>query len=210
MTLKKTRIEALDTISEAFVAYAGPLIVHCFDKDIYHSSNLDDMIGIQISNAMWSNSQPVLRSITQASRNKPWRDVNSAMFEVCSKLIKESICPVSRCKNHDAFPDLRSALLDELVFTCVSKSVHGTDDIMSNHLLEFLSCLAENFDAPSGLLEILAKAREEIRSNDSLNIIPILNDASGYPHILSPPIIAGIKYSSRLERDCSNWLEGLE
>ena len=208
MTLKKTENEALNAISEAFVAYAGPLIVHCFDKDIYHS-NLDDN-DWETDIERWSNSQPVLRSITRATRNKPWRDVNSAMFEVCSKLIKESICPVLDAKTMMPFLNLRSALLDELVFTCVSKSVHGTDEIMSNHLLEFLSCLAENFDAPPGLLEILAKAREEIRSNDSLNIIPILNDASGYPHILSPPIIAGIKYSSRLERDCSNWLEALE
>ena len=208
MTLKKTENEALNAISEAFVAYAGPLIVHCFDQDIYHSNLDDDDWETDIER--WSNSQPVLRSITRATKNKPWRDVNSAMFEVCSKLIKESICPVLDAKTMMPFLNLRSALLDELVFACVSKSVHGTDGSMSNHLMGFLSCLAENFDAPPGLLEILTKAGEEIRSNDSLNIIPILNDASSYPHILSTPIISGIKYSSRLERDCSNWLEALE
>ena len=208
MTLKKTENEALNAISETFVAYAGPLSVHCFDKDIYHS-NLDDK-DWEADVERWSQSQPVLRSITRASRNKPWRDVNSAMFEICSKLIKESICPVLDAKTMMPFLDLRSALVDELAFNCVSTSVHGTDSSMSNHLMEFLSCLAENFDAPSGLLEILKEARKEIRSNDSLNIIPILNRAQSYPHILSTSIIAGIEFSSRLERDCSNLPGGLE
>ena len=104
------------------------------------------------------------------------------------------------------FLNLRSALVDELAFNCVSTSVHGTDSSMSNYLMEFLSCLAENFDAPSGLLEILKEARKEIRSNDSLNIIPILNRATKLSAYFVSPDCAGIEFSSRLERDCSNLL----
>ena len=100
MTLKKTENEALNAISETFVAYAGPLSVHCFDKDIYHS-NLDDN-DWEADVERWSQSQPVLRSITRATRNKPWR-VNSAMFGDSLKIDQRIDLSGIRCKNHDAF-----------------------------------------------------------------------------------------------------------
>lgn len=207
MRIEKSEYKMLDLISSSFAEFVGPLVEFVFKKHIFQS-NLDEDWNIDYER--WCISQTVLCSVTRESKKQSWKDVCSAKFEVCSKLVDESICKVLDVQVLIPSLDFESALLDDLVY-CITRCILDNDNkSRSLQMISFLLILAINFQSPSELIEILTEVSEELMENGGENSMQILMQIGMLPgDAIVTPILAALNFKTRLERDVMTYLEDI-